>query len=870
MARYLLYFFVIFNVSILVGCGGGSSGDVVDIVGNPLADSDGDGIVDRDDNCPNVANADGQTVDSDGDGIGDACDSVVGNDGDNNGGGAGGGSSGTDPVFEFFKTNVHSSLAVCSTCHVAGGVADSDGVGDGRGFMLLKDASLPQTFLKLQSDWQNLGGGVATSPILFKASNSRAQTDPHVGGKQWAISSAEYINMQSLLQCWDSPQKCSLVSVDAGEVQPLLGSSRGGHAWVDYCEAKGWNAAAVLPVDPRALVKPGFNDGRAVYFNAFWKDCHIDPQLVNEYPHPTTCGEFKESFERGAVIMGDAPMRDADGNYKTYPDGEIIRPATTFAGDYPHGNAALSADQYNNLWLVWGMPGRPDNFDELVAERYGFGAPDPKYPYPLPGEDPNTTNGGSGALPFGMIQTRFPDGSYSGEINSNCQGCHGVQIDDKFAVGGGGGMLDASVSSRDFAAFGSPSGIAIDRLGLAGRVRGTNNAQFSNITALTGVQTPQQFAAVMTNGTTGTGDTPAWWNVGHRPVKFVDAMFPGDAVRVDFALFSPLLTNKYGIPEQNPGWISAHVQDGDHYIMSRRAPVYLGEIDTELAEQGAVLFHAKDLWAANLNNPIAQPLGGNGSCASCHGAYSPRYVNKPEFLANPALVGIASYVVPIDIIDTDRVRLDSYNDGTNEANSNTAVAYPETADQPGIDDCRVQNMPGQQINAQGQERPSGYAAPPLYGVWATAPYLHNGSVPDVWSLLDSSKRPTVWKRVSKPARADQVGSVVMGFDSNFNRAYDRERMGWKYEELDCGGVSASVSVQCNPSGLESAFFLSEFYGNLLLGWNITNPPTLSNQDIENRKIYNTTLFSQGNGGHGFSDVLTDTERRAIIEYLKTL
>jgi hypothetical protein len=182
----------------------------------------------------------------------------------------------------------------------------------------------------------------------------------------------------------------------------------------------------------------------------------------------------------------------------------------------------------------------------------------------------------------------------------------------------------------------------------------------------------------------------------------------------------------------------------------------------------------------------------------------------------------------------------------------------------------VQNMPGMQIDAKGQERPSGYAAPPLYGVWATAPYLHNGAVPDVWSLLDSGKRPTVWKRVSKPARADQAGAVVMGFDSDFNRAYDRERLGWKYEKLDCAAAGVSSSIQCNPTGLESAFFLSEFYGNLLLGWNIANPPTLSNQDIENRKVYNTTMFSQGNGGHAFSDVLTDAERRAIIEYLKTL
>ncbi|WP_348674742.1 hypothetical protein [uncultured Abyssibacter sp.] len=67
--------------------------------------------------------------------------------------------------------------------------------------------------------------------------------------------------------------------------------------------------------------------------------------------------------------------------------------------------------------------------------------------------------------------------------------------------------------------------------------------------------------------------------------------------------------------------------------------------------------------------------------------------------------------------------------------------------------------------------------------------------------------------------------------------------------------------------------LSELYGNVLLTWNLGNATVLAQwtpQQIENRKIYNTHLFSQDNGGHVFSDVLTDAERRAIIEYLKTL
>ena len=59
------------------------------------------------------------------------------------------------------------------------------------------------------------------------------------------------------------------------------------------------------------------------------------------------------------------------------------------------------------------------------------------------------------------------------------------------------------------------------------------------------------------------------------------------------------------------------------------------------------------------------------------------------------------------------------------------------------------------------------------------------------------------------------------------------------------------------------------YRTIGLGWNLALP-VMSDRQIENRKIYNTGEYSQGNEGHRFTDVLTDIERRAIIEYLKTL
>lgn len=40
--------------------------------------------------------------------------------------------------------------------------------------------------------------------------------------------------------------------------------------------------------------------------------------------------------------------------------------------------------------------------------------------------------------------------------------------------------------------------------------------------------------------------------------------------------------------------------------------------------------------------------------------------------------------------------------------------------------------------------------------------------------------------------------------------------------------------------------------------------------VRQARIYDTTLPGYGNGGHLFSDTLTEDERAALLEYLKTL
>jgi hypothetical protein len=214
-------------------------------------------------------------------------------------------------------------------------------------------------------------------------------------------------------------------------------------------------------------------------------------------------------------------------------------------------------------------------------------------------------------------------------------------------------------------------------------------------------------------------DVPAWWNMGHKTAKFSNATLPADNLRGAMAFDIPIARPPFmwaDVPAAKQ-WGKDHAQDANTWFLSLKSPTYPGAIDTALAEHGAILFHSKNLWAAELGNPVPKPDGGNGSCAGCHGAYSPRFVNDTAYLDTPALEGIAGYVVPQAVIGTDA----SYSNGMTEnaaeyASKNDYFAYPETYGT--AQDCTIQTR-----TAVRGSRALGYLAPPLYGVWATAPYF---------------------------------------------------------------------------------------------------------------------------------------------------
>ncbi len=98
-------------------------------------------------------------------------------------------------------------------------------------------------------------------------------------------------------------------------------------------------------------------------------------------------------------------------------------------------------------------------------------------------------------------------------------------------------------------------------------------------------------------------------------------------------------------------------------------------------------------------------------CAHCHGHYT-------RIDGRLRLASLPNLRIAADVIGTDRARLDAV----------TPALVAAVARTPVRDDIAVQAG-------------DGYLAPPLTGLWATAPYLHNGSVPTLWHLMHPEQRP---------------------------------------------------------------------------------------------------------------------------------
>jgi hypothetical protein len=105
------------------------------------------------------------------------------------------------------------------------------------------------------------------------------------------------------------------------------------------------------------------------------------------------------------------------------------------------------------------------------------------------------------------------------------------------------------------------------------------------------------------------------------------------------------------------------------------------------------------------------------------------------------------------------------------------------------------------------------------------------------------------------------------------RAYDYAAMGWKSTAMTCEQMPGTQQMNCNPVQ-DQGPSLTQLVQNALnsaVSWTgLVSIPDPTPGSVDKRLVYDTRTLGNGNGGHEFTDVLTPEQRKAIIEYLKTL
>lgn len=258
-------------------------------------------------------------------------------------------------------------------------------------------------------------------------------------------------------------------------------------------------------------------------------------------------------------------------------------------------------------------------------------------------------------------------------------------------------------------------------------------------------------------------DAPPWWHFYRKPYIYIDGFAPkGHRGLMQFML----------VPENKASFFADHedeFRDIYEYLSSLRAPKYPGQIDVSLAARGVKLFES--------------------NCAECHGTYG--HSSDAESIA-----AYPNRTVPIEEIGTDPVRHSALPVVGREHYSRSWFAHADDSDQQ-----------------ETVTDPAGYVAPPLDGVWASAPYFHNGSVPTLWHVLHPAQRPTVWHRV--------------------NDAMDESKVGLTIETVD------RVPLEVPDVAIRRSYF-----------------------DVRR--------FGKSAAGHDYPDQLDESEKLAVLEYLKTL
>ncbi|CAN5820221.1 hypothetical protein BH09VER1_BH09VER1_47000 [soil metagenome] len=420
----------------------------------------------------------------------------------------------------------------------------------------------------------------------------------------------------------------------------------------------------------------------------------------------------------------------------------------------PIGAPVLSEKEYFNLWKYWPEPLQTQAEKASEAERQEMARS--RYGFQL---SPDR----KGPIPqqFTVTKERM--------LTVNCLACHGGPVEGTVIPGAGNSLLAMETLNEDLLRLRTVHPQPAPELAVPlppdlppvhyYKALGVNNA-FSEAVAFLSVRdldinrTPDLQFPVSKEAMDLPARTPAWW-LSHRKTRYYYDAFIAKSHRdiMQFAF-------EFSIDRKTIlGWEN-DFKDIYAYIESLRPPAYPHAVDQTLAETG------KNIYMQN--------------CAGCHGTVGAngRYPEK---------------VFPLAMIGTDTVRALNFPKAFKERLAAGWTGY--FGETPVFPDT------------------GGYVAPPMDGIWARAPYLHNGSVPTLWHLLTPESRPAIW--------------------TSTENGFDQKRVGAE--------ITAHDAI---PKGLPAD---------------------------ERRRYFETSMNGLGNQGHNYPpEGLPEKEKTALIEYMKTL
>lgn len=334
--------------------------------------------------------------------------------------------------------------------------------------------------------------------------------------------------------------------------------------------------------------------------------------------------------------------------------------------------------------------------------------------------------------------------------SADCLLCHAGRIAGQTVIGAANTQADLQLLIEDLKRLAMMGGVAPPA---APDVR-TGARGVSDIVGFTLELVRAQNPQLPPIGTDmGFQDVPAWWTFSNKTRLYLDGSGDQLGHRTMMATLLAFGYQQADLDAAEPRFVELR-----QYLLSIPPPAWpFGALDAAAVERGRAVFRAQ--------------------CVVCHG--DERCERVESQLVDPQTVG------------TDAKLAQNY--GAEQ------VAYTNSSWFGAVTPSRATHQ---------------YAAPSLRGVWASAPYLHNGSVPTLAQVLESGTRPVVF-RVLGAEQAD----------------YDPVKVGF--------AVEARAEV---PAALPRA---------------------------DQARWYDTRKPGLGSGGHTFGDALTAQERSDVLEFLKS-